>query len=105
MPYKTIILELLQANTKLHETLRCGRMLLPVTESLAIALKARHEVLKEQLATTQTGIESSQASSAAMEIAVTEMENRLQAAFPPDGQVELSLDDAMAFVRSLTSHA
>jgi hypothetical protein len=105
MPYKTIILELLQANPMLHETLRRERMLLHVTESLAIALKMRHEVLKDQLSTTQTGIESSQASSAAMEIAVKEMESRLQAASPPDGQGELSLDAAMAFVRSLTSNA
>ncbi len=105
MPYKTIILELLQANPKLHETLRRGRMLLSATESLAAALKRRHEALKEQLSATKTGINPSQTSSAAMEIAVSEMENRLQAALPPDGQGELSLDDAMAFVRSLTSNA
>lgn len=105
MPYKTIILELLQANPTLHETLRRGRMLLPVMESLAIALKARHEALKEQLFATKADIDPSQASSAAMEIAVKEMENRLQAAFPPDGQGQLSLDAAMAFVRSLTSNA
>lgn len=103
MPYKTIIFELLQANPKLHEVLRRGRMLLPATESLAAALKARHEALKEEFSTTQTGIDPSQASSAAMEIAVTEMEGRLQAAFSPDGQGQLSLDAAMAFVRSLTS--
>lgn len=105
MPYKTIILELLQANAKLHEALRRGRMLLSATESLATALKTQHEALKEQLSATRTGIDPSQAASAAMEIAVTEMERRLQAAFPPDGQGELSLDAAMAFVRSLTSHA
>lgn len=103
MPYKTIMLELLQANPKLHEVLRRGRMLLPATESLAAALKARHEALKEQLSATRAGIDPSQIGSAAMEIAVTEMERRLQAAFPPDGQGELSTDAAMAFVRSLTS--
>jgi len=105
MPYKTIMLELLNANPTLHETLRRGRMLLPVMESLATALKTRHEAAKEQLAAMQPGIDSGQIASAAMEIAVTEMEHRLQAAFPPDGQGTLSPDAAMAFVRSLTSHA
>ncbi len=98
MPYKTIILELLQSNPKLHEVLRRGRMLLPAMESLAAALK-------EQVLATQTGIDPGQVSSAAMEIAVTEMERRLQTAFSPDGQGQLSLDAAMAFVRNLTSHA
>ncbi|MCK6484519.1 MAG: hypothetical protein L6R00_10350 [Phycisphaerae bacterium] len=99
------MLELLQANAKLHEVLRRGRMLLSATETLATALKARHEALTKQLSATKTGIDPSQASSAAMEIAVTEMERRLQAAFPPDGQGPLSPDAAMAFVRSLTSRA
>lgn len=105
MPYKTIMLELIEARPELHEQLRRSRVLLAVMESLATALKARHEALKVELATAKPGLEPGQAASTAMEIAVREIESRLQAAFPPDGQEALSLDDAMAFVRSLTSRA
>ncbi len=97
MPYKTIILE--------HDRLRRGRMLLAATESLATALKARHEAVKKELATTTPEIDPAQAASAAMEIAAQEMEHRLQSAFPADGQGQLSLDAAMTFVRTLTSRA
>lgn len=103
MPYKTIILELLQSAPPLHEQLRRGRMLLAATETLATALKARHEQLKKDLAATRPDLDPAQAASAAMEIAAAEMEHRLQAAFPASGQGQLSLDAAMAFVRSLTS--
>jgi hypothetical protein len=103
MPYKTIILELLQSAPPLHEQLRRGRMLLAATETLATALKARHEQLKKELAATTPELDPAQAASAAMEIAAAEMEHRLQAAFPAEGQGQLSLDAAMAFVRSLTS--
>ncbi len=102
MPYKTIILELLQSAPPLHEQLRRGRMLLAATETLATALKARHEELKKELAATRPELDPAQAASAAMEIAAAEMEHRLQAAFPASGQGQLSLDAAMAFVRSLT---
>ncbi|MCC6358546.1 MAG: hypothetical protein IT450_07380 [Phycisphaerales bacterium] len=105
MPYKTIILELLQRRTALHDQLRRGRMLLAATESLATALKARHEALKKELATTKPQLDPAQTASAAMEIAVREMEDCLQAAFPPEGQGQLSLDAAMAFIRNLTSRA
>lgn len=105
MPYKTIILELLQGSPPLHERLRRGRMLLAATESLATALKARHEALKTELAATQPDLDPAQAASAAMEIAAREMEDRLQSAFPVDGQGQLSLDAAMTFVRALTSRA
>lgn len=103
MPYKTIILELLQRSPALHDRLRHGRMLLAATESLATALKTRHEALKTELATTKPELDPAQTASAAMEIAVREMEHRLQAAFPAEGQGQLSVDAAMAFVRSLTS--
>lgn len=105
MPYKTTILELLQRQPKLHEKLRQERMLLPALDSCALALKTRHEALKEQLSREKPDLDPSQIASAAMEIAVQEMEGRLQAAFPPDEQGQLSLDDAVAFIRNLISPA
>lgn len=39
MHYKTIILELLQANPDLHDQVRQARMLLPVMECCATALR------------------------------------------------------------------
>ncbi len=105
MHYKTIILELLQSSPQLYDRLRRGRMLLAATESLAMALRARHEAVKKELATTTPDLDPAQRASAAMEIAATEMEHRLQAAFPADGQGQLSLDAAMTFIRSLSSRA
>lgn len=104
MEYKTITLELLQRHADLHDLLRKNRELLPAMETCAAALKARHETLKNQLAATNPDAHASQTASAAMAIAVQELEHRLQTAFPPDGQGTLSLDAGMAFLRNLTPH-
>lgn len=102
MPYKTIILELLQRSPELREQLREQRMLLAVMETCATALKCRHEALKGIFTGENPVIDPSQITSAAMEIAVQEMENRLQSAFPRRGRPPPSLDDAVALLRSLT---
>ncbi len=101
MPYKTIILELLESNPQLHEQLRRNRVLAQVLESCAIALKVRHEILKDQLSTTNLNTGPNQIRSMAMEIGVQEMENRLLAAFPLEGREPPSLDDAMEFMLDL----
>jgi len=104
MLHKTIAFELLQSTPMLHEQLRRGRMLLAAADSLAQALKARQEALRTALAATKPELGSSQAASAAMELAVREMEHRLQTASRAEGQEPLSLNAAIVFVCSLTSH-
>jgi hypothetical protein len=101
--YKTIVHELLAERTELHEQLRLTRRLLPTLETCARELKASHEAWKETLSQEKPGSEPNQIASEALEMAVKELEDRLQAALPTDDHEALSLDAAMAFIRSPTS--
>jgi len=103
MQYKTIILELL-ANQTRNCTSNFARTgcwcrqwnLAPCAEDSSRSVEGAtgHE---------KAGNRPESDRDRAMEIAVQEMESRLQAAFPPDRQGPLSLDDAEAFIRNLTS--
>jgi hypothetical protein len=101
MQYKTIVLELLKERKELHEQLRLTRRLLPTMESLAKDLKARHEHWKEMLTTPES--DPIRLSSEAMEMALTELEDRLPSVHPQQDEEALSLDQAMAFVRNHSS--
>jgi hypothetical protein len=103
MQYKTIVHELLQQQTELHEQLRLTRRLLPTIEAQAWALKARHDHWKETLFKTTPGSHPNQIASEALEMAVKELEDRLQTASSGNEPESLSLDAAMAFVRNPTS--
>ncbi|GIK15180.1 MAG: hypothetical protein BroJett003_01440 [Planctomycetota bacterium] len=105
MQYKTIILQLLRQRPKLHDLLRRKRKLLAVVDNFAGELKTRHESWKENLTEDRPDIDPSQAASAALEIALQEVESRLRLAFPPNDPQPLSLDAAIAFIRRHTSHA
>lgn len=100
MHYKTIVLELLQQRTELHEQLRRERKLLATVEFMAVDLKASHEVLMAQLQQTRPGSDPQQYASEALEMALMYLEDRLPPASPTDEPEELSLDGAMAFLRN-----
>jgi hypothetical protein len=102
MQYKTIVLELLKERTELHEQLRLRRRLMPTLEAYSHELKAGHEAWKERLSEARPGSEPSQISSEAMEMAIQDLVDRLPSVSPQDGADPLSLDQAMAFVRSPT---
>lgn len=104
MQYKTIVLELLRENPKLHEQMRQTHRLLPTLETLAKELKASHETWKQTLAAAKPGSEPSQLASEALELALKELEDRLASVSPPEEQEQLSLQEAMAFVQSHTSN-
>ena len=103
MQYKTIILELLRQRPVMHEQLRKNRKLLPAMEFYAKELKSSHEAWKETLSQEKPEIDQSQIASEALEMALKEMEDRLPSASQMDGMEPLSLDEAMAFIRSRTS--
>jgi len=105
MPYKTIILELLQQRPRLHDQLRSRRELLTVTESYAQMLKTRHEAWTQKLSESKPQMDPASRSSAAMEIALLDVVTRLQAAYPPEEQQQPSLDAVMAYIRTLTLRA
>jgi hypothetical protein len=102
MQYKTIVLELLRERAELHEQLRQA---LPTLETLATELKASHDNWKETLAQAKPGSDASQIASEAREMALKDLEERLPSSPPPEDGEPLSLDEAMAFVRSRTSSA
>ena len=103
MQYKTIILELLEQRPQMHEELRKDRKLLPALELYSKELKTSHESWKERLAQAKPGSDPSQIASEALELALKDLEDRLQIGSPQEGQEALSLDQAMAFIRRHTS--
>ncbi len=103
MQYKTIVLELLQQRAELHEQLRKTRRLLPTLESYARELRDSHLAWKTSLSEANPGRDPSQIASEALEMALKELEDRLPPASPPDETEDLSLDQAIAFVRNPSS--
>ena len=102
MQYKTIILQLLQDRAEVHDRLSKQRMLLSTLESYAIHLKTRHETWKTLLAQAKPGSDPIQVASEALEIALEELEERLPFGSPRRDSAPLSLEAAMAFIRSHT---
>ena len=98
MQYKTLTLQLIRGYPEIHNRLKAERLMLPTVEREALALKARHEVLKTLLAKERPG-DPIQISSEALEIALKELEERLSAATATAEAEPLSLDAAMAFLR------
>ena len=102
MQYKTIALELLKRHRGTYNQLRKNRAVLPAMEELAGRLKTSHEAWKNRLAETRPGSDPSQISSEALEFALKELEDSLLGRRQEEGD-PLSLDAAMAFIRSRTT--
>lgn len=98
MQYKTIVLEMLKDRPELHEQLRRTRRLLPTMEAYALELKADHETWKETLAQANPTSDPGQSASEAMEMALSDLAARLPSV-SQESEDDLSLDQAMAFVR------
>lgn len=77
MQYKTIALELLQQIPELHERLRQNRTLLSTLEQLAAGLKDSHEEWKTRLTQSNPTSSEAQVSSAAMEMALKDLQAAL----------------------------
>ena len=102
MQYMTIVLELLQERTELHEQLRLTRRLLPTVETCAQELRDSHFAWTDHLTQASPGSDPSQIASEALEIAIQELVDRLPPVSPLDEQEPLSLDKAMAFIQNPT---
>jgi hypothetical protein len=105
MFYKTIALNLLQANPPLQQQLQATRQLLPTMDLLAKELKTNHQNWMDILSKESPEINPMQIANEALEIAVEELERRLQAADSPDDSETVSLDGAMDFLRRHTPPA
>ena len=98
MLYKTIVLELIQAQPDLHERLRTSRTLLPTMNSYASELKTSHEVWQKQLIQAKPGCDPRQIASQALEIALEELKERLRSASAAHETEPLSLDATMTYL-------
>ncbi len=96
MMYKTICLELLEQHPEIYDQLRQRRTLLLTLNHLASQLKARHHAWIQELRATRPGSDS-QIASEAMELALSELEDRLSA--DSEEQALAFLDAAMAHLR------
>jgi hypothetical protein len=106
MHHKTIVLELIQERQTLHQKLCSSRTLLPTLESYARILKSRHQYWMNELNETEPGRHPTQIASAALTLAVDDLQKTLSADSPPeeDGW-EPSLDEAITYVRRHTPPA
>jgi hypothetical protein len=84
MNYKTIILEMLQAQTDTHERLRQRRELLSTTNRLAVELRESHGAYLESLKKQNPKTDIRVLSSMAMESAVAEMAARFETVLPSE---------------------
>jgi hypothetical protein len=100
MHYKTITLEMIREQPELYETLRWSKRLLPAIDAYAIDLKASHEAWKDQISQANPNSDSRQIASEALELAVQELRDRLRCASPVAEAEPLSLDAAIAYIRS-----
>ena len=104
MPYKTLILTLLEQHPALYQELRTSRSLLPTLNRLAHTLKDRHADWINALSKQRPGSAPEQIASEALEIALQEIRDAL-----PDDSLQsapnLSLDAAMAYLRRHTPPA
>jgi type II secretory pathway component PulM len=100
MLYKTIVQHLLENRPQMHETLRKERKLLTTLETYARELKDSHESWMGILQQEAPERMREQVSTEAFELALNELTDRLPPESPPADQEELSLDQAMAHLRS-----
>ena len=97
--YKTLTLQLLRANRKIYHRLKQTRKTLPTLDHYSRELKRSHEDWKGSLSESRPGSDPSQIASEAMELALQELEEKLQSELLPAGRESLTLDAAMGFLR------
>ena len=106
MHYKTIVLELIEEHQTLYQKLCNSRTLLPTLESYARMLKSRHQYWKDTLHETEPASHPTQIASAALTLAVGDLQETLSAdSLPVEDGWEPSLDEAITYVRRRTPPA
>jgi len=103
MPYKTMVLELLQQLPEVHEQLRQQRMVLAALEFYASELKSLHQAWTQHLTETSPDSNPSQTANQALEFALGELEDYLPASPPNPGRP--SIEDLMNFLQDHTPPA
>jgi hypothetical protein len=99
MHYKTILMGLLEQYPEIQNELRAKRLLLTTLNSYAKELRNSHRAWKQCLSRIWPDKSESQIASEALDIALREMEHSLLTKTQPEDCSQLSLKDAMAFIR------
>ena len=105
MQYKTISLALLQEHPGLYERLRSSKMLLTAMDVYAIELKDLHEAWIGMIRQESASSDPRQIASAALELAIEGLRDRLLCASPKDETEPMPLDATMTFIRRHTPPA
>lgn len=102
MRYKTIVLELFQRHSEMHNRLRSNRTLLQTVELYARELRISHEAWTNHLSRVKPGSDRIQIASEALEIALDELEIFLRSESPPEGKERAFVERVTGFIRGRT---
>ena len=103
MQYKTIMFHMLEQQAQRQGPHQASPMRITTLDHYSGELRASHQAWMTSLSRSRPGSDQAQIASEALELAIQELEERLQADFPPQQQDEaLSLDEAMTFLRRHT---
>ncbi len=105
MQYKTIVLELLLQHPQMYEELRSTKRLLTAMDTYASDLKARHDAWTRILHWNRPTSTPEQLSSAALELAIQDLQDRFPCEATMEADEAPSLDAAMSYLRRHTPHA
>ena len=103
--YQTLALQLIRAYPLVHYSIKEQNLLVDTIMKEAKLLEQRHRILQEQLSLAQPDSDPISIESAALEIALKELQDRLALGLPPADQEALSLEGAMAFLKKATPPA
>ncbi len=103
MLYKTMLLEMIQQRPTLYDQLLSQRKLREALDSYAAELSHRHAAWEEVIRSTPLAASPSQIASAALELALQDLERMMSEETAE--QEELSLAAAMAYLRRHTQAA
>ncbi len=96
--YKTLTLQMLRDNRPIYQQLKQTRTLPQTLDHYSRELKRSHTGWKDSLSESRPGSEPSQIAAEALEFALQELEDRLQAE-PVDSE-SLTLDAAINYLRN-----
>jgi hypothetical protein len=99
MQYKTLTLQLLRDNRSIYQRLKQTRTLPPTLVHYSRELKRSHEVWKDSLSESKPGSAPSQIASEALELALSDLQERLPLELLPDGNESLTLEEVIGPLR------
>ncbi len=98
--YKSLTLQLLRQHPQIYHHLKQARKVPPTLDHYSRELKRSHKVWQDSLSESRPGSDPSQIAAEAMELALSDLEDRLHSEILPDGSESLTLDAAIDYLRN-----